>query len=117
MNPGVFSVEKNPRETDLSQERGSFQVIGAAPELLFSHNMPASFAFVFFFFFARFFFFSKKPTFPVFSPEIHDIFQTGFNTTFCICHGNGDTEPEKLLLPCLCDRRAKALHNVTATIA
>lgn len=48
MNPGVFSVEKNPRETDLSQERGSFQVIGAAPELLFSHNMSASFAFVFF---------------------------------------------------------------------
>lgn len=86
---GGFQIgEKKIMEIDLSQACGSFQVIGAAPELLFTHNLSATFAFLLFF--------SKKSMLPVFSPEIHDIFQTVFNTTFCICHRNGDTEPEKL---------------------
>lgn len=28
----------------------------------------------------------------------YDIFQTGFNKTFCICHRNGDTNPENSLV-------------------
>lgn len=47
---------------------------------------------------------------------IHDIFQPDFNKTFCICHRNGDTKPEKLLTLFMW-QASKALHNMTATTA
>lgn len=37
------------------------------------------------------------PSFVPLFADIHDIFKTAFNKTFCICHRNGDAKAEKLL--------------------
>lgn len=60
-------------------------------------------------------FLSQSSSVPLFA-ERYDIFQTGFNKTFCICHRNGDTKPGKLLTLFMW-QASKALHNTTATIA
>lgn len=52
---------------------------------------------------------------PLFAAR-HDIFQTGFNKTFCICHRKGATKPGKLLTLFLW-QASKALQNMTGTTA